>query len=133
MAFNWKAWVSWRRWLLDWQLKLVAVALGLGLWIYVNNTETVKLSMSVPLEFRNLPRNARFVRKPPAMIQLRLQAGSDRYIDLTTKMVKAVVDLSGIKEKRQEIILTPDNIIRPAGISVMEITPASVVVELAWK
>lgn len=133
MAFNWKSWLSWRRWFMDWQLKLVAILLGLGLWIYVSGSSTVKLSMTVPLEFRNVPRNARFVRNPPSMVQVRLKTSSERNIDLTAKVVRAVVDLSGTRERRLEITLTPDNIIRPAGIDVVEIIPPSIQIELTYR
>jgi len=123
-------WDAWRRRVLaDWQLKVVGLACAVGLWLYVHSEQRLQLTLSVPLELRNPPRAQRLARRPPAALEVRLDADREIIPRLTPESVRAVVDLSGVTGKRVDITLTPDHILRPVGVGVLSIAPSQLVLE----
>ena len=121
----------WARALLsDWQLKLLGLAIAVVLWAYVHGLQSLQLTLSVPLEFRNVPRSVRFARRPPATVEIRLEARRDVIPRLLPKSVKAVVDLTRqVSGRYVTITLTPDHILRPAGVEVLGINPNQLMLE----
>ena len=114
----------------DWQLKLLGLAVAVALWAYVHSLQSVELTLSVPLEFRNIPRATRFARRPPAAVEVRLMARWDMIPRLAPRTVKAVVDLTKLVKGRYVTIpLTADHILRPAGVEVLSINPAMLSLE----
>ena len=120
-----------RRWLTaDWQLKLMGIAIAVVLWVYVHAEQSIQLTLSVPLEFRNPPRSMHLARRSPSSVEVRLEARREVIPLLVPKAVRAVVDLSRrVTGRRAEIALTPDHILRPAGVEVLAITPAQLELE----
>jgi hypothetical protein len=114
----------------DWQLKLLGLTVAVALWAYVHSLQSIELTLSVPLEFRNVPRATRFVRRPPATVEVRLLARWDMIPRLAPRTVKAVVDLTRLVTGRYVTIpLTSDQIQRPAGVDVVSISPAQLALE----
>lgn len=123
--------MRWQRILFaDWQLKLLGLAVAVGLWAYVRSGEMLRLTVTAGLEFRNIPRASRFAQRPPASIEVTLEAHRDVIPTLSPRDIRAVVDLNGRgSQRRATILLTPDHIVRPPGVSVMAIVPAQLVLE----
>ena len=123
--------IAFRRWLTaDWQLKIMGVLIAVVLWVYVHAEQSIQLTLSVPLEFRNPPRSMHLSRRSPATVEVRLEARRDVIPQLVPKSVRAVVDLTKrVAGRRAEIALTPDHILRPAGVEVLAITPAQLLLE----
>lgn len=121
----------WARALLsDWQLKLLGFTIAVVLWAYVHSLQSLQLTLSVPLEFRNAPRSVKFARRPPATVEVRLEVRRDVISRLVPKSVKAVVDLTRqVNGRYVTIPLTPDHILRPAGVEVMGINPNQLTLE----
>ena len=123
--------MRWQRLLVaDWQLKLLGLAVAFGLWAYVHSGEMLRLTVTASLEFRNVPRQARFAQRPPASVEVTLEAHRDIIPKLSPRDIRAVVDLTGRwSQRRVTVTLTPDHINRPPGVSVMAIVPAQLVLE----
>ena len=121
----------WLRWLLsDWQIKLLGVAIAVALWAYVNGRQTLTITLSVPLEFRNMPRASRLARRPPGSVEVRLEARWDMVQRMTPRTVKAVVDMTKLVTGRYVTVpLTSDHILRPAGVEVLSINPSKLLLE----
>lgn len=114
----------------DWQLKLLGLAVAFGLWGYVRSGEMLRLTVTASLEFRNVPRASRFAQRPPASVEVTLEAPRDVIPRLSPRDIRAIVDLAGRgSSRRATITLTPDHIVRPPGVSVMAIVPAQLVLE----
>ena len=124
--------MRWQRLLFaDWQLKLLGLAVAVGLWAYVRSGEMLRLTVTASVEFRNVPRQTRFAQRPPASVEVTLEAHRDVIPRLSPRDIRAVVDLAGRgSQRRVTITLTPDHIARPSGVAVMAIVPAQLVLEL---
>ncbi len=124
--------MRWQRLLFaDWQLKILGLAVAVGLWAYVRSGEMLRLTVTAGVEFRNVPRQARFAQRPPASVEVTLEAHRDVIPRLSPRDIRAVVDLAGRgSQRRVTITLTPDHIARPSGVAVMAIVPAQLVLEL---
>lgn len=120
-----------RRWLTaDWQLMLVGLGVAVALWVYVHGERTIQLTLSVPLEFRNPPHGLKLSRRTPGAVEVRLEARREVIPKLLPRSVRAVVDLTKkVAGRRAEIVLGPDHILRPAGVAVLSIEPASLTLE----
>lgn len=120
-----------RRWLFaDWQIKGLGLAVAVALWVYVHGEQAIRLTLSVPLEFRNPPQGLRLSRRTPSTVEVRLEARREVIPDLVPKSVRAVVDLTKkVSRRRADIMLTADHIVRPAGVHVLEIMPATLTLE----
>ena len=125
------SWDAWRRRLFaDWQLKMGALLAAVGLWMYVHSEQRLQLTVRIPLELRNPPRAQRLARKPPASVEVRLEADRELIPKLTPEAVRAVVDLTLVAaSRRADITLTPDHILRPVGVAVLSIAPSQLVLE----
>ncbi len=113
----------------DWPLKLIAIGIALALWGYVKQEQTLTLTLSVPLELRSPPQTMRFARRPPLSVEVRLQVHRIKVPAITPKAVRVVVDLGRVRGRRVSIPLTEDNVLRPGGVSVLDITPSQLMLE----
>lgn len=114
----------------DWQLKLLGLGVAVALWAYVHSLQSLDLTLSVPLELRNMPRASRLARRPPATVEVRLEARWDVIPRLAPRSVRAVVDLTKqVTGRYVTIPLTSDHILRPAGVEVLSINPSQLNLE----
>ncbi len=119
------------RWLVaDWPLRLLGLGIAVMLWVFVHGDQTTQLTLSVPLEFRNPPRTLRLGRRTPATVEVRLEARRELIPQLLPRSVRAVVDLARkVSGRHAEIALTPESILRPDGVTVLEISPATLALD----
>lgn len=122
MRPNPKAWFG-----KDWKLKGLALGIAVALWAYVHSEQMIAITLSVPLELKNPPRGWRLVTKPPADVEVRLQADRSLIPDLKPSTIRAVIDLARVKAKHAEFSLTPDTIVRPDGVTVLGVAPSQLV------
>ncbi len=121
-----------RRILLDnWPIKLASLLLAVTLWFYVTSKGKSELSLTVPLELRNVPQGMAVVGDVPAVIEVRLQGQERALRDISSfKKVLGTVDLSRTREGLNRIHLSPDDIRRPAGVAVTYLAPMEIEVRL---
>jgi YbbR domain-containing protein len=121
-----------RQILLDnWPIKLASLALAMTLWFYVTSKGKSELTLSAPLELRNIPQGMAVVGDVPAVIEVRLQGQERALRDISSsKKVLGTVDLSGTKEGENRLHLSPDDIRRPAGVAVTHLSPMEITVRL---
>jgi len=119
-----------RRFFTDWQLKLLGLVVAAALWAYVRSGEMLRLTVTANLEFRNVPRTARFAQRPPVSVEVTLEAHRDLIPRLLPRDIRAIVDLNGRgSQRRVTVTLSPDHIVRPSGVAVLAIVPAQLVLE----
>ncbi len=121
-----------RRILLEnWPIKLASLLLAVTLWFYVTSKGKSELSLTVPLELRNVPQGMAVVGDVPAVIEVRLQGQERALRDISSfKKVLGTVDLSRTREGLNRIHLSPDDIRRPAGVAVTYLAPMEIEVRL---
>lgn len=115
----------------NWGIKLVSLVLSLTLWFYVTSKGKSEITLMVPLELRNTPRNLAVVGSVTGYIDVRVQ-GQERVLrDISAgKKVSGILDLSLMQTGENTVRLSPDTIKRPAGVAVTYIAPSEVTVTL---
>jgi len=115
----------------NWGIKLLSMALAVSLWFYVTSKGKTEMTLTVPLELRNVPQDKAVVGNVAGALDVRVQ-GQERLLrDITIgKKVYGVLDLSLTKVGDNIVPISPDDIRRPSGVTVMHISQSEVRVKL---
>jgi YbbR domain-containing protein len=115
----------------NWGLKLVSLVLALMLWVYVTSKGKTELTLTVPIEFRNIPQGMAIVGEVAGTLEVRVQGQERDLRDITSgKKVTGILDLSRAVAGENIIRISPDDINRPARVAVTRISPFEVWVKL---
>jgi YbbR domain-containing protein len=116
----------------NWGIKLVSLGLSLTLWFYVTSKGKTEMTLTVPLELRNIPQDMAVVGDVTGTLEVRFQ-GQERVLrDITTgKKVACIIDLSMTRVGENTVRISPDDIKRPAGVTVTHLSLSEVRVKLA--
>jgi YbbR domain-containing protein len=115
----------------NWPIKLASLVLAVILWFYVTSKGKTEMSLTVPLELRNVPQGMVVVGDVPGTIELRLQGQERALRDIAAgKKVVGTVDLGRGKEGGNTFPLSPDDIRKPAGVLVTHLDPFEIAVKL---
>ena len=113
------------RWLREnlWE-KGIALMLACALWMaFGYQTEIIRRDFVVPVEYRNLPANWIIENQHPKEATISLR-GSKQAFDLLHKDTpKLTVDMSGIREGKQGILLSQNMVVHPSNLTVVGIQP----------
>ncbi len=114
-----------------WSIKLLSLGLSLTLWFYVTSKGKTEMTLSVPLELRNIPQQLAIVGDVTGSLEVRVQ-GQERVLrDITIgKKVYGVLDLSMASAGDNIVPISPDDIRRPSGVTVMHLSLSEVRVKL---
>ncbi len=111
-------------------LKAVSIALAFLLWLVVSGEQTVERSFRIPLEFSNLPSGLEIVGDPPGVVDVRVKGSSGLVSRIGAADLSAVVDLQGGKSGRRLFSLMDNQVRKPFGLEVVQVTPSTVAVLL---
>ena len=115
----------------NWGIKLVSLALSLTLWFYVTSKGKTEMTLTVPLELRNIPQNMAVVGDVAGSLEVRVQGQERALRDITLgKKVIGIIDLSMAKVGENAIPLSPDDIRRPSGMTVTHMSLPEVKIKL---
>jgi YbbR domain-containing protein len=115
----------------NWGIKLVSLCLALTLWFYVTSKGKTEMTLTVPLELRNIPNNMAIVGDVASSLEVRVQ-GQERVLrDITAgKKVFGILDLSRTTVGENSVHLSPDDIRCPSGIFVTHMSLSKIRVRL---
>jgi YbbR domain-containing protein len=115
----------------NWPIKLVSLLLAVSLWFYVTSKGKTEMSLTVPLELRNIPQGMAVVGDVPGTVEARFQGQERALRDIAAgKKVTGTVDLSLGKEGENVIRISPDDIRKPSGVLVTHLSPYEITVKL---
>lgn len=115
----------------NWGIKLVSLALSLSLWLYVTSKGKTEMTLTVPLELRNIPQNMAIVGNVTGALEVRVQGRERALRDIMTgEKVAGVLDLSLARFGENSMRISPDDIRRPPGVTIMHLSPAEVKIKL---
>ncbi len=115
----------------NWPIKLASLVLALSLWFYVTSKGKTEVSLTVPLELRNIPLKMAVVGDVPGTVEARLQGQERALRDIASgKKVVGAVDLSLGKAGDNIIRISPDDIRKPSGVTVTHLSPYEITVKL---
>jgi len=115
----------------NWPIKLASLLLAVTLWFYVTSKGKTEVSVSAPLELRNIPAGMVVVGDVPARLDVRLQGQERALRDIAAgRKAFGVVDLGRGREGDNVVHLAPEDIVRPAGVAVTHLAPYEITVKL---
>lgn len=111
-------------------LKLLSVVLAIFLWAVVLGDQKVEVTLTVPLEIKDLPRDLILVNEPPDSLEVRLRGPKTLVTTLASREVVLERPLKTFVEGENVIAIRPEAVRVPRGIEVVEVTPHRVRVVL---
>jgi len=115
----------------NWAIKLVSLALSLTLWFYVTSKGKTEMTLTVPLELRNIPQNMAVVGDVAGSLEVRVQGQERALRDITLgKKLIGIIDLSMAKVGENSVPLSPDDIRRPSGMTITHMSLSEVKIKL---
>ncbi len=115
----------------NWGIKLLSIGLSLTLWFYVTSKGKAEITLTIPIELRNTPQNMAAVGDVTGSLEVRVQGQERDLRDITIgKKIFCIADLSMTKVGENVVRISPDDIRRPAGISVTYMSLSEINVKL---
>ncbi|HEY3130862.1 MAG TPA: CdaR family protein [Acidobacteriota bacterium] len=110
-------------------LKLVSLFLAFLLWLNVSSEQVVDRTVSVPVEFLNMPGNLEISNDyvKTLDVQVNTRRGS---LSATNVNMSAVVNLHDAREGERIIPITEADIRKPDGVSIQSISPSRITLTL---
>jgi YbbR domain-containing protein len=115
-----------RRWLASFGLQLLSVALALVLWFLIAGQKQAERSVRVAVEFQNVPESLEIIGEPPSFADVRVRGPASGIGQLRTGDLIVLLDLATARPGRRLFHLTPDQVVSPTGVRVLQVLPASV-------
>jgi hypothetical protein len=114
-----------RRWLAPFGLQLLSVALALVLWFLIAGQKQAERSVRVAIEFQNVPEALEIIGEPPSFADVRVRGVASGIGQLRTGDLVVLLDLTTARPGRRIFHLTPDQVVSPTGVHVLQVLPAT--------
>jgi YbbR-like protein len=109
-----------------WELKLLALSFSVALWLYVMTSEKSDLIVSAPIEFDGVPSGLALTAERPDSVDVQVHALRASLSRLTPDQIKARVNLAGASPGEVAVRVLPDQVLVPAGITVVRVNPSRI-------
>ena len=114
----------------NWHLKLISIGLAAVLWAEVARTPTSEISVSVALEYENMPEQTDVFGDTGDRVdrvEVRLRGPSASLRTITAQDISLSIDMRNITSGQQRVIpLSPEMVSAPFGVEVVRVFPARV-------
>jgi YbbR domain-containing protein len=107
-------------------LKVWSVVLAVFLWLAVSGEQTVERGLRVPIEFQQFPAGLELQGEAPSLVDVRVRGESSALGRLGPGDIVAVLDLRTARPGRRLYQITPEQVRRPFGVQVVQLTPPSI-------
>ena len=110
----------------------LSILLSFLLWLWVGAQERSEIVVSVPLEYRNLPRGLEIFPEKDfvASVNVWITGTTNTVKNLRPNEISAWIDLSNSKSGLRNFEIGPDQVRGPYGFSVIRITPSRISLRL---
>jgi diadenylate cyclase len=115
----------WLRWISEnsWE-KAIAIILACGLWFaFGYQTESIRRDYVIPIVYRNLTADWIIEEQKPKEATVTLMGSKQAFDLLNKESLKIVLDMMGVKEGRQQLLIGTENLQHPSNVTVVEIKP----------
>jgi YbbR domain-containing protein len=114
-----------------WQLKLLAVVLAVVVWFFVVNADRSRFGFTAPVEYVGLEPAMVLLGAPREAVDVQVEAARWAAARLAPSDVRVRVDLSRAREGDNTLQLSADDVLVPAGVTVVRVSPNWVRVTVA--
>lgn len=106
-------------------LKLIALALAIVIWFLIAGEKRSEVRLTVPLEMRNLPTTWEILESV-SQVEVAIRGFSSVIKKLTPNDIDVYIDLSNVVAGMNSFLITPDDIVTPVGVSVIQVSPSDI-------
>lgn len=115
----------------NWGWKLSSLAAAFGLWLMVSGARELTTSITVPVQYRNIPKTLEISSDMMEQVHLVLRGPSPLLSRLSPGSLPLVIDLGGVTTPGQRTFtLNSRNIALPAGVTLERAVPAQIQIRL---
>jgi YbbR domain-containing protein len=104
-------------------LKLISLLVAVLLWLAVVHEPQAEVSLTIPIEFQNVPQYLDFTSEHVPQAAIRVQGPERMVRDLDQAEVHATIDLAHAAPGEHTYDLTPREIHVPHGVDVLQVMP----------
>lgn len=111
-------------------LLFVSLCLGILIWLLVVGADQMDMTLTVPIEILNLPKNLVIYNQPQKEVSVTLRGPRSIMQEMRSRSLSLPVDMAGAKP--DTVVLNADslNLPLPGGISVVRFQPASITLSI---
>ena len=95
-------------------------------WFLFGAQREVLTVLTVPVEFRNLPKNLELIKAVDSEVTIHVAGGQEIVKSLKESSVAARIDLAEVESGRHFWDISPKNFYLPPGVSIRKILPTSI-------
>lgn len=108
--------------------KIIAILIACSLWVtFGHRTENVRRDFVIPIEYRNLAEN-RIINEPKTKeVTITLSGNEQEFNLLKPSELKISLDMSGVRDGENKLVLSDDLVRNPSVLSVVNIDPAQII------
>ena len=110
----------------NWPLKLASVLFAVGLWLFVAAEDRTDAVFTVPLDLIDQPPNVEVASLEVGTVIVRVEGRRSRLRMLREEDFRAEVSLKRAQPGRFVARIQPENVLVPAGVRVVRVTPSEV-------
>lgn len=111
-------------------LLFVSLCLGILIWLLVVGADQMDMTLTVPIEILNLPKNLVIYNQPQKEVSVTLRGPRSIMQEMRSRSLSLPVDMAGAEP--DTVVLNADslNLPLPGGISVVRFQPASITLSI---
>ena len=115
----------------NWALKLLAVGVAVVVWFFVVNADRSLIGFVVPVEYVGLDAGLVVLGTPRETADVQVEAARWSGARLAASDIRVRVDLSRAREGDNTLQVSAGDVLAPAGVTVVRISPSAVRVSVA--
>jgi len=110
--------------------KILAVVFALALWFSANMEQDVEKTISVDVQYMNLPSDLVILNDPPHTLNLRVRGSRTQLSSLSPRDIVFAFDLANASLGISKFEISTDQIKPPKGIQVIGVSPAEIRIDI---
>jgi YbbR domain-containing protein len=114
-----------------WELKLLALVFSVALWLFVMTSEKTNAVLPLSIELHSLPAGLVVTGEQPETVEVQVHGLRTALARVSPESMRVRVSLAGSRPGEMMLRLGPEQIIVPAGVTVLRVNPDIVRIELA--
>jgi YbbR domain-containing protein len=116
-----------RSWAKNWLLKLLSLCFALFLWYFVVGEDKVDMTVNIPIEIVNLPRDLMISNQVKRQLEVTVSGPRGLIRGITGQHITRSVDLSSATPGTVVVRNEPDSVPFPRGVKVLRIQPTHII------
>jgi YbbR domain-containing protein len=114
-----------------WELKLLALFFSVALWLFVMTSDKTNTVLPLSLELHSVPAGLVVTGEEPETVEVQVHGLRTTLARVSPTSMRVRVSLAGARPGEMVLRLGPEQVIVPAGVTVLRVSPDTVRIGLA--